>query len=117
MGIQHNFVTILCTAMVSASVSVHAAKGPSLRRGLWVRKKTRKAAANLSRFESEIRTNPSLSGVCLTASWDEIEKAPGQIDFNAIEKAIGVLRRLNVKYELALKPGVDTPPYVFQEGA
>jgi|SRR5436190_2320879 len=117
MVVQDKFVTLLCTALFSASVSVHAAKGPPLRTGLWVTQKTSEAAANLSRFESEIRTNPSLSGVCLTASWNEIEKAPGQIDFSAIEKAIGVLRRLNIKYELALKPGVDTPSYVFEQGA
>jgi hypothetical protein len=117
MVIQHKFVTVLCTALVSASVAVHAAKGPPLRTGLWVTEKTSEAAANIGRFESKIRANPSLSGVCLTASWNEIEKASGQIDFSAIDKAIGVLRRLNMKYELALKPGVDTPPYVFDEGA
>src|SRR3982751_64096 len=106
MIIQHTFVPILCAALLSASGSVHAAKDPPLRTGLWVTQKTSEAAANLSRFESEIRTNRSLSGVCLTASWNEIEKAPGQINFSAIDKAIGVLRRLNIKYEIALKPGV-----------
>jgi hypothetical protein len=62
MLIQRNFVTALCavTVFASASASIRAAKGPPLRTGLWVTEKTSEAAANLGRFESEVRGKPSL---------------------------------------------------------
>jgi len=103
--------------LIAAPVCLHAAQGPPLRTGLWVTQQTREAAANLTAFESAVRANPHLSGVCLTASWNEVEKQAGQLDFSAIDKTVEVLHRLSMKYEIAIKPGVDTPSYVFQEGA
>ncbi len=103
--------------LIAAPVCLHAAQGPPLRTGLWVTQKTSEAAANLTAFESAVRANPHLSGVCLTADWNEVEKQAGQLDFSAIDKTVEVLHRLNRKYEIAIKPGVATPSYVFQEGA
>jgi hypothetical protein len=103
--------------LVAAPVCLHAAQGPPLRTGLWVTQNTSEAAANLTAFESALRANPHLSGVCLTADWNEVEKQAGQLDFSAIDKAVEVLHRFNRKYEIAIKPGVATPSYVFQEGA
>jgi hypothetical protein len=94
-----------------------AAEGPQLRTGLWVTEKTSVAGGEPGKLEAAVRGNKYLSGVCLTASWDEIEKESGKIDFGAIDKAVAVMRRIGMKYELALKPGVDTPAYVFGEGA
>ena len=88
-----------------------------MRTGLWVTQKISEAAANLSAFEATIRGNPHLSGVCLHAGWKEIENEAGKLDFSSIDKTIAVLRRIGMKYELSLKPGVDTPAYVFQQGA
>jgi hypothetical protein len=110
---------ILCTLslLLAAPACLAGAQGPPLRTGLWVTEKTSEAAANVAEFESAVRTNPHLSGICLTASWNEIEKGPGRIDFSSIDKSVEALHRVGRKYELALKPGVDTPSWVFQEGA
>jgi len=110
---------ILCTLGLfsAAPVCVAGARGPPLRTGLWVTEKTSEAAANVATFESTVRGNPHLSGICLTASWNEVEQEAEHLDFTAIDKAVAALHRLGMKYELALKPGVDTPAYVYQQGA
>ena len=64
-----------------------------------------------------MRANPHLSGVCLHIGWKDIEKEPGQFDFSAIDKAVAVLRRIGMKYELGIKPGFDTPAFLYQQGA
>ena len=64
-----------------------------------------------------MRANPHLSGVCLHIGWKDIEKQPGQFDFSAIDKTVAVLRRIGMKYELGIKPGVETPAFLYQQGA
>jgi len=88
-----------------------------MRTGLWVTQKISESAANLPGFEAGIRGNPHLSGVCIHAGWNEIETEAGKPDFTSIDKTIAVLQRLKMKYELSLKPGVNTPTYIFQQGA
>jgi glycosyl hydrolase family 42 (putative beta-galactosidase) len=115
----HIIGAILCGLTVGLSVyfPVLAVSGPPLRTGLWVTQKISEAAADPAAFEAAIRGNPRLSGVCLSAGWKEIEKESGKPDFSSIDKAVAVLRRIGMKYELGIKPGVDTPPFVFQQGA
>lgn len=117
MWILHRKALGILAIVLLARSSSFAAEGPPLRTGLWVTEKTSEAAADSGRFESAIRENKSLSGVCLTASWNEVEKQSDHLDFSTIDKAVAVMHRVGMKYELALKPGVDTPPYVFEEGA
>src|SRR5262249_38405412 len=100
-----------------SQVSLLAESGPALRTGLWVTQRVPERAAEMSQFESMVRTNPHLSGVCLHIGWKELEKEPGHLDFSAIDKAVGVLRGIGMKYELGVKPGVDTPAFVYQQGA
>lgn len=112
--------TLLCVVFafaISGQLSVIAASGPPLRTGLWVTQKAVESAADATEFEAAIRKNPHLAGVCLNVGWKEIEKEPGHPDFSAIDITVAVLRRLGMKYELGLKPGVDTPAYIFKEGA
>ena len=109
------FRILLVPILLSQSLLL-GAEGPPLRTGLWVTEKTSEAAANPGKFESTIRPNKSLSGVCLTASWNEVEKEPGKIDFSTIDKAVGVMRSVGMKYEIAIKPGVDTPSWIFEKG-
>jgi hypothetical protein len=101
---------------LSVYLPVLAVSGPPLRTGLWVTQKISEAAVDPSGFEATIRGNPQLSGVCLTIGWNEIEKESGKPDFSSIDKAVAVLRRIGMKYELGLKPGVDTPTFVYQQG-
>jgi Beta-galactosidase len=110
---------ILCmvTLFSGAPACFAAEQEPPLRTGLWVTQKTSEAAADISRFESAIRSNRSLSGVCLTASWNEVEKEPGHFEFSAVDRAVAALHRVGMKYEIAIKPGVDTPAYVYEQGA
>ena len=101
----------------SAPMPVLALSGPPLRTGLWVTQKISKGATDPTAFEAAIRGNPHLSGVCLSAGWKDIEKEAGKPDFSSIDKTVAVLRNIGMKYELSIKPGVDTPPFVYQQGA
>jgi hypothetical protein len=104
-------------AGLSFHLPVFAAPGPPLRTGLWVTQKVSEAAADPGAFEAALRANPHLSGVCLSVGWREIENEAGKPDFSWIDKAVAVLRRIGMKYELGIKPGVDAPPFVYQQGA
>src|SRR2546430_13693837 len=108
---------LLFALTLSAPLPVPAVSGPPLRTGLWVTQKISEAAADPAAFEAAVRGNPHLSGVCLATGWKEIEKEPGKPDFSSIDKAVAVLRRIGMKYELGIKPGVDAPPFVYQQGA
>jgi len=55
--------------------------------------------------------------MCLHNVWKKIEKKPGHFDFSAIDKTVAVLLRIGMKYELGIKPGVETPAFLYQQGA
>src|SRR6266516_1869188 len=97
--------------VISGRVPLLAESGPALRTGLWVTQRVPESAAETSQFESMVRTNPHLSGVCLHIGWKDIEKEPGHLDFSAIDQSVAVLRHIGMKYELGIKPVVDTPPF------
>jgi hypothetical protein len=112
---MRTFLFVVALAL-SGHLPVFAVSGPPLRTGLWVMAKpiVGEKAENL---EAQVRANPHLSGVCLHIGWKDIEKEPGQFDFSAIDKAVAVLRRIGMKYELSIKPGFETPAFLYQQGA
>src|SRR5438128_12352493 len=108
----------LCVLVLSTvgQVPIFAEREPPLRTGLWMTQPI-EGGDKLSAFEAQVRANPHLAGVCLHIGWKDIEKEPGHLDFGAIDKAVSVLRGIGMKYELSVKPGADTPPFVYQQGA
>jgi Beta-galactosidase len=98
-------------------IPLSAEQGAPIRTGLWVMQRVPENTAEMRQFESMVRSNPHLSGVCLHVGWKVIEKEAGHVDFSPIDKTVAVLRRAGRKYELGIKPGADTPPWIFQEGA
>lgn len=68
-------------------------------------------------FSAQVRVNPNLSGVCLHIPWNQIEKESGKPDFSALDKTVALLRTIGMKYQLCLKPGANTPAFVYAEGA
>jgi hypothetical protein len=111
--------TFLCLIAVAISdrAALLAESGSPLRTGLWVMQRVPENTTEMTEFESMVRTNPHLSGVCLHIGWKELEKESGHLDFGAIDKTVAVFRRIGRKYELGVNPGVDTPPLIYQEGA
>ena len=101
---------------LSGHVPVLAVSGPPLRTGLWMTQPI-EGGDKAAGFEAQVRANPHLSGVCLHIGWKDIEKEPGHFDFSTIDKTVAVLRRIGMKYELGIKPGANTPPFVYQQGA
>ena len=73
--------------------------------------------AELDVFVNSIRANHQLSGVCLHIPWREVEKESGKLDFSAVDGFVAVLRDIGMKYQLCFKPGVNTPAFVYAEGA
>ena len=113
---MRTFVALVAGAIVDRA-SLLAAPDSAFRTGLWVTQRVPQNTAEMTEFESIVRTNPHLSGVCLHIGWKELEKESARLDFSAIDKAVAVLRVKGMKYELGVNPGVDTPPLIYQEGA
>jgi Beta-galactosidase len=113
---MRTFVALVAVAIVDRA-SLIAAPDSALRTGLWVTQRVPQNTAEMTEFESMVRTNPHLSGVCLHIGWKHLEKESGHLDFSAIDKAVDVLRVKGMKYELGVNPGVETPSFVYQEGA
>jgi len=107
----------ITAALIFGLTPVWAVQGPPIRTGLWFTQKIPENESDLSSFTQAISTNSNLTGVCLHIGWGRIEQEPGKLDFSAIDKTVAVLRRIGMKYELGIKPGADTPPFVFQQGA
>jgi Beta-galactosidase len=103
--------------VIGAPRSASAAAGPPIRTGLWVMQKVSEDAGALDAFAKGVRTNRELSGVCLHVDWKQVEKEPGKPDFSAIDKFVAVLHAIGMKYQLCLKPGANTPAFVYAQGA
>lgn len=110
---------MLCALLFSSAELANAApdRSPPIRTGIWVMQKLPADAQTFAEFSTYLRENSNLSGVCLNFAWKTIEKVKGQPDFTALDQAIAVLRKENRKYQLCLKPGADTPDFVYDEGA
>jgi Beta-galactosidase len=113
--IMRMFLCLIAVA-ISDRASLLAESGSPLRTGLWVTQRVPENTGEMTEFESMVRTNPHLSGVCLHIGWKELERESGHLDFSAIDKTVAVLRRIGRKYELGIKPGADTPPFIYEEG-
>ncbi len=87
------------------------------RTGLWVMQKLPEDASARDEFVAQVKSNSNLSGVCLNFAWQSIEKESGKPDFIALDQTIAALRKIGLKYELCLKPGADTPAFVYEQGA
>lgn len=111
---MRTFLFVVALAL-SGHLPVFAVSGPPLRTGIWVTQPI--VGEKAENLEAQVRANPHLSGVCLHIGWKDIEKEPGQFDFSAIDKAVAVLRRIGMKYELSIKPGFETPAFLYQQGA
>ena len=98
-------------------LSLLAEPQPPIRTGLWATERLPDNADGLNALETQIRANPNLAGICLNVRWNDIEKEAGKPDFSALDKTVSMLRRLRMKYELGIGPGVSTPSFVFQQGA
>jgi hypothetical protein len=109
------FLLVLGLA-VSGHLPALAVSGPPLRTGLWALQPI-ESGRDVSAFEARVRRNSYLSGVCLHIDWKDIEKKPGRLDFSAIDKYVAALRHTGMRYELGIKAGVGTPPFVCQQGA
>lgn len=107
-------IAIALTAQSSVSA---AAPGDPIRTGMWVTQRLPTDAHSFTQFESDLKANHSLSGVCLHIPWDSIEKEAGKPDFSAVDRAIAVFRDTKTKYQLCLKPGANTPDFVYAAGA
>jgi hypothetical protein len=105
------------TFATAGPFSAFAEREPPIRTGLWATQKVSEDARALDAFAKSIHANHQLTGVCLHAAWNEVEKEAGKPDFSAIDKFVAVLRDVGVKYQLGLQPGVNTPASVYKEGA
>jgi hypothetical protein len=120
-SLKFSYILRISLSLVAMAIldrtSLLGQSGPALRTGLWVTQRVPENTGEMTEFESMVRTNTYLSGVCLHIGWKHLEKESGHLDFSAIDKAVDVLRAKGMKYELGVNPGVATPSFVYQEGA
>lgn len=108
----------LCGLILTAgSASAASQLDPPIRTGLWVMQKLPTDAAGLQRMREELRGSSHLSGVCLNFGWKAIEPERGKINFSAIDQAIAAIHKAGLKYQLCIKPGANTPEFVYADGA
>jgi hypothetical protein len=88
-------VCFCALAVLSVSPRAFSTDPEPIRTGLWV---TQRVADELNGSEEKVWANPYLTGVRLTANWNEIEKGSGKIDFSGIDKAVASSRRIGRKY-------------------
>jgi len=90
---------------------------PPPRSGLWAMQRLPEDESGVAQMAAEAKANPNLSGVCLHIAWKTIEKQAGQPDFTPVDRAVKALRGIGMKYQLCLKPGANTPDFVYAQGA
>jgi hypothetical protein len=95
---------------------VHGASPPP-RTGLWAMQRLPENESGVAQMAAEAKANPNLSGICLHVAWTMVEKQAGQPDFSAVDRAVKALRGIGMKYQLCLKPGANTPDFVYEQGA
>ncbi len=88
-----------------------------IRTGLWVMQRLPESPADTTKMVGELRKNPHIKGICLHIAWKQIETKMDQPDFAAIDRAVAGLRGIGKQYQLCFKPGVQTPDFVYSEGA
>ncbi|HEU0208549.1 MAG TPA: hypothetical protein VFQ78_06185 [Candidatus Udaeobacter sp.] len=96
---------------------VAAKQGAPIRTGLWVLQPLPENDRELNAFAEGVRGNRRLAGVCIHIHWKDVEKESGKLDFGKIDQAVSVLRDIGMKYQLCFYGGVNTPGYVYKEGA
>lgn len=99
-----------------AITTLHGASPPP-RSGLWAMQRLPEDESGVAQMATEAKANPNLSGVCLHIAWNTIEKQAGQPDFTPVDRAVKALRAIGMKYQLCLKPGANTPDFVYAQGA
>ncbi len=110
-------ILVLLAATWFDSSSQGAELGPPIRTGLWTMQKLPEGKAAVSEMVEELRPNHNLDGVCLHVDWKTLQSKKGAVDFAPLDLAVAGLRSLGMKYQICLKPGANTPDYVYSEGA
>src|SRR5271170_6093904 len=64
-----------------------------------------------------ILTNPDVDGVALLFLWDRIEPHDGEFDWTRIDQEVARVRASGKHYSLGVTPGINTPAWVFADGA
>jgi hypothetical protein len=110
-------VTLLSLGCGLAPLSPAHGASPPPRSGLWAIQRLPEAESDVTRMAAEAKANPNLGGVCLHIAWKTIEKEAGKPDFTLVDRAVKALREIGMKYQLCLKPGANTPDFVYAQGA
>jgi len=101
---------------LSALPAVQGASPPP-RTGIWAMQRLPEDESGVAQMAAEAKANPNMSGICLHIGWNTIEKQAGQPDFTTVDRAVKALRAIGMKYQLCLKPGANTPDFVYAQGA
>ncbi|MEK6794728.1 MAG: beta-galactosidase [Spirochaetota bacterium] len=64
-----------------------------------------------------LASNTYIDGVYIALRWDDFEPTKGDYKWDRLDSVIDCVRKADRFYKLVLDPGVDTPDYVYDEGA
>ncbi|MCX7011544.1 MAG: beta-galactosidase [Candidatus Sumerlaeota bacterium] len=113
-------VSFLSAATGSSDSSQPASKPdiPAPMTGLtWMSGKMSDGQAWVDGIEKTLSENPHLSGVFLGGQWDSLEPRQGRFEWSTLDAGIEVVRRHGLFYKIVLKPGSNTPQWVYDLGA
>ncbi|CAN5516811.1 hypothetical protein BH20VER3_BH20VER3_07890 [soil metagenome] len=109
----------LCIVIAAALLASHgdSAEQPPIRTGLWTMQRLPQGPAAVAEMVTALRANPNLNGICLHVNWKILQPKAGPPDFTPLDKAVAGLRSIGMKYQICLKPGANTPDFVYADGA
>ena len=69
------------------------------------------------RVSDKVLSSPFVQGNLIRVGWDEVEPAPGQYDFSAIDKLISQAKQHNKRVALSVLNGPRAPAWLYEAGA
>ena len=72
---------------------------------------------NANFIPPSVLNNPNVDGIALRSSWDTIETADGTYDWSYFDRQIAKAASAGKMVSLSVAAGIDTPSWVYQEGA
>ncbi|MGO9265563.1 MAG: beta-galactosidase [Candidatus Binataceae bacterium] len=70
-----------------------------------------------STFASSVLSDPSVDGLAMRTTWQTLEPADGTFDWSEIDTAIATAQANGKKLSISVTPGVQTPSWLWTEGA
>lgn len=98
-------------------VASRASENGTMKGLLWMVGKVGNRAMTSAEIQKTVEGNPHISGLLLVGIWKDVEPAKGEFHWDSLDAGIEAARATGRFYKILLKPGVNTPQWVYDAGA